>query len=293
MEREKIIKQLDALYASGDPRDLEAFLLTQLDLADQSGEWKLWITLSNELIGLYRELGKYAEALRYFQSTCQLFAEKGMEGTVPHATTLMNGANIYRTVGKPDQAAALYLETLCVLEKNLPEKDYRIAGLHNNLSLVYLEQGKQQEALPHLLRALSILEALPGTTSEQASTHTNLASLYCHVGQMRQAEKHLERGKELFEAAGGRDPHFASLLSTWADVCCARKDYDSAAVYLGQALAVIESFFGKNRSYAIVSQNLALVLDKNGHPDEASALRQEAESIFTKLQADIEKGENL
>lgn len=293
MERETIIKQLDALYASGDPRDLEAFLLTQLDLADQSGEWQLGITLSNELIGLYRELGKYAEALRYFQNTCHLFAEKGMEGTVPHATTLMNGANIYRTAGKPDQAAALYLEALCVLEKNLPEKDYRIAGLHNNLSLVYLEQGKQQEALPHLLRALSILEALPGTTSEQASTHTNLASLYCHVGQIRQAEKHLERGKELFEAAGGRDPHFASLLSVWGDVCCARKDYDSAAVYLGQALAVIESFFGKNRSYAIVSQNLALVLDKNGHPDEASALRQEAESIFTKLQADIEKGGNL
>ena len=68
---------------------------------------------------------------------------------------------------------------LGIKEKQLGAEQSDIAESLNNLASLYIDQGKYEEALPHYLRALTIMEKLLGVEHPNvAASLNNLASLY-------------------------------------------------------------------------------------------------------------------
>ena len=59
------------------------------------------------------------------------------------------------------RAEAAYREAEKVYASLLKEPDYRLAGLHNNLSLLYAETGRLSEAEKRGLKALDMIRRLP------------------------------------------------------------------------------------------------------------------------------------
>ena len=285
MEVQKILKELDALYAAGDREKTETFLTETVRKAEEEDDWQTQIVLNNEMMGLYRELGQIRDAVRIFGRTKAIFDEKNMIGTVPYASTLQNAANAYRVGGFPAEAIKLFEEALEIYKAYLDDGDFRIAGLYNNLSLLYLEQGAAWKAKEYSEEALKIIEKLAGTEIEQATNHVNLANLYCQTGDLANAKKHLDDAAALFATEENEDPHYSSLLSAWGQVYIAEEKYAEAERSFRDARAEVSRYFGKNRAYASITKNLALALERQGKLAEAKEQMELAEQVLKDLNA--------
>lgn len=260
MDKQQVLKELDAIYRAGDIRRMGAFLEEKIREAEEEGDWGTQIMLGNEQMGYFRELGQTKEAIRVFSWLDDLFRKHEMTGTVPYASTLQNAANVYRVDGQMTMAAVYFQDALDIFYQYLEPGDYRFAGLFNNLSLVYLEQKDLERAREYSEKALSIIEKLPDTRSEQAINHVNLADLCCQMNALDQASEHLDAAEKLFAGIQYRDPHYSSLLSARGEICVRRGELKEAENYFRQALAEIEKYYGKNRAWQVVQGNLAKVL---------------------------------
>ena len=239
--------------------------------------------LNNEMMGLYRETSQTKDAIRLFQRTRAIFEEHNMVDTVPYASTLQNAANAYRVDGQLDEAIILFEEALSIYGKYLEPGDYRFAGLYNNLSLLYLEKGETWRAREFSEKALSIIEKLDDTVIEQATNHVNLANLYCQTEEIGKAREHLVKAENLFATVDFQDAHVSSLWSAWGRVHLSDKDPEEAEADYRKAREEVEKYFGHNRAYATVTQNLALALERQGKTEEAKAAFAEAEAVMKEL----------
>lgn len=262
MDKQQVLRELDAIYETGDIRRMGTFLEEKIREAGKEGDWGTQIMLGNEQMGYFRELGQTKEAIRVFTELDELFRRHEMTGTVPYASTLQNAANAYRVDGQLAMAAVYFEDALDIFYQYLEPGDYRFAGLFNNLSLVYMEQREPEKALEYSGKALAIIEKLPDTGIEQAVNHVNLADLYCQMNETGKAEEHLEAAQTLFAAVGNRDPHYSSLLSARGEICARRGQLAEAEKYFRQALSEIEKYYGKNRAWQVVNRNLEKVLQK-------------------------------
>ena len=256
----KILQELDRLYAEGSRYEIEVFLTSQRQRAMMEGDWSARIMLQNEMIGLYRTLGHFEEGIDILEDTLRLFENHGLNGTIPYAGTMLNGASLYRAAGQPEEALELFLIVREIYERELAPDDYRLSGFYNNMALLYLDLQNLEASKDYLEKALGIVEKLPESSIEQATSHTTLANLTSQMGDMTDAMKHLDAAERLFASVSYKDPHYASYLASLAQIQVLNGEDESAVISYQRALEEIEKYYGKNRSYEITKKNLETVL---------------------------------
>ena len=139
----------------------------------------LELQMLNELIGYYRQTGERERLEAVIERSLdvaglpELMNRDG--GRLSFATTLLNAANGYRSIGELDKSRTLYGEVEEIYKELLPEEDMLHAGLHNNISLLYQEKKQYDRAKEHLLRALNIV-TVNNAGFETAVTYANLAN---------------------------------------------------------------------------------------------------------------------
>ena len=137
---EEILKELDAIYEQNQGKDAEALMLKYLDEARREKEKSIELQLLNELIGFYREASRPEDSYKVSREAIELGLEMGLEGTIPHATTLLNVGGAYRAAGRQKEALEYYTEAGRIYENKLPDNDMLIASLENNIALVYQDR---------------------------------------------------------------------------------------------------------------------------------------------------------
>ena len=155
-------------------------------------------TSLNNLAGLYREQGKYAEAEPLYQRALKI-DEKALGPDHPDvAIRLNNLAELYRAQGKYAAAEPLLQRALKIWEKALGPDHPDVAAILNNLAELYRDQGKHAEAEPLFQRALKIDEkALGPDHPDVAHRLNNLASLYQAQGKYAEAEPLYQRALKI------------------------------------------------------------------------------------------------
>ena len=145
-----------------------------------------------------------------------------------------------------------------------------MASLHNNLSLLYSETGRLDEAKQELELAMDIIRKLDDAEIEVAITHTNLGNLCFQMQEIEEGKRHMEMAVRIFEKTrDGKDSHFASALSGLGEACFHEGDLESSANYYRRALKEIDRFYGENEYYRVTKQNLSLVSDLLGRKQAA------------------------
>lgn len=283
MDRQKLLKEFDAVCNAGNYEKIEAFIQEKIQLARSEGDWVTEIMLNNEHMGLYRERGLTREALAVYGETRKIFEAHGLTEDISFASTLLNAANVYRADGQLTAALELFDEVRAIYEEVLPENDYRMAGLYNNMGLAYMAKGERYRAREYMQRALRIIEMIPGSEVEQATSHVNLANCFMESDRMDRVEMHLAAAQKLFDTVGCADPHYSSLLSLRAMVSRKKGELAAAAQDYRETLREIEKYYGKSRSYATTCRNLAKVLEEMGDRDAAEEFRGEADRIAAEL----------
>ncbi len=257
MDINEYVKKLDELFATGRVNEVEEYLLNGIRDGKSRGDTSLLLLAHNELVGYYRSVGKFDEALSHADCALKILKDNGLYGTLHYATTLLNTATAMRGKKMYEDSLRLYQEALDIFENQLDENDYRIAGLYNNMSIVHENMGELQKAKDCLLRAIDIIRKNPEAFVELATSYVNLAQIEFSLGEDEKAQQDTDTALGIFEDHNAtKDMHYSAALATAALSCYRKKDYDSSIRYYEAALDTLESVVGKNDYYYVLLDNL-------------------------------------
>ena len=156
---------------------------------DLRGEFQV----RNELMGLYRKLGKKERAMENADRALALAEKAGIKDTVAAATAYLNAATVRKAFGKANESISYFEKAKEIYEKNLKPNDPKLAGLYNNMGLALVDLGRFQEARALYEKAVAIMSNTENGEPEAAVTYLNLANL-------EESENGLEKASEAIDA---------------------------------------------------------------------------------------------
>ena len=155
---ERILSRLDEYLNKNDYASAERHLLYWLKEAEQAGDANTELLVRNELMGLYRKLGKEKQALESVSSALAKIKELNISHQVGAATTFLNCATVYKAFGMAESALPLFEKAKSVYESKLESTDTRLGGLYNNMALALVDLKRFSDARELYLKAIGIME---------------------------------------------------------------------------------------------------------------------------------------
>lgn len=242
--QERILKKLDEYLGKNDYSAAEQHLLYWLSQARSTQDDRIILLVSNELMGLYRKLGRRDEALRFAEEALLQTNAMGIEENVGAATTYINAATVYKAFGMAEKSMPLFIKAQNIYEKKLAPTDGRLGGLYNNMGLALVDLKDFEEAYRYYEKAVKIMDALPNGKPEQAITYLNMASA-------AEARLGLEEG--------------AKLISD----------------YLDKAMKLLDDSYDKSSgNYAFVCEKCASVFGYYGYFYYENELKERSRRIY-------------
>lgn len=219
---DRILGKLDEYLHRNDYTAAERHLRFWLEETQAAGDPSTELTVRNELMGLYRKLGRREQAVEIAHSALQRIEQLGISRQVGAATTYLNVATVYKAFGEAAEALPLYERAGEIYARELPAEDPRIAGLCNNMALALVDLGQYDRASELYGKALQVLSANTGNEPEMAITHLNLASLAEAKLDLEdgwpEIEEHLGLARELLESYPKEDGNYAFVCEKCASV---------------------------------------------------------------------------
>lgn len=254
MDIESILKQVDQFFETDRPGDAEKLMLESVEQAQREGEDGVVLQLLNELIGYYRETSQKERVYQTVSQALEQAGRMGLEGTIPYATTLLNAATAYRACGRLRESMEYYGQVQELYQRLLEPDHMLMAGLKNNISLLFQEMGDYRQAKERLLEALAIVEK-NGADYETGVTYANLAGTCMQLGEKGEAYNYAMKSLEVFKRAGVEDSHSAAALSTLGAYYYHEGDFGRALDYYRKAMETVERNLGRNAYYERLREN--------------------------------------
>ncbi len=173
MQIGRILDKLDEYLHKNDYEGAEQHLLFWLKEAEQP---RILLVIRNELMGLYRKLGRQEESMENAKEAIALIEREGFADQVGGATTLLNAATVYKAFGQAAEAIPLFERARAVYERDLPPEDPQLAGLYNNMGLALVDLKRFEEADALYRKAIALMERREGGKPDAAITYLNMAS---------------------------------------------------------------------------------------------------------------------
>lgn len=172
----RVIEKLDEYLTKSDYPSAERHIKYWLAEAEAGRDFGGLLSLTNELMGLYRNELRADDAINTAERGLELAAKAGYDGTVTGATTLLNAATVFKAFGRPERAVPLYEQAREIYEQHLSGDEYKLGGLYNNMALALVDLKRYDEAFELYEKAISVMEKCENCEPEQAVTCLNMAN---------------------------------------------------------------------------------------------------------------------
>jgi len=186
----------------------------------------------NNLAGLYRARGEYANALRLYEQARDLTKKTVGENHPYDAICLNNLGGVYQDMGDYPKAVALYEQARDLTKKIYGEKYTQNAICLNNLAALYQEMGEYAKAIALYEQARDVLKKPYGGSEyhpDYPTTLNNLAGVYRAMGEYAKALDLYQQARHLIKnRLGEDDPDYATSLKSLAGVYQAMGEYETA-----------------------------------------------------------------
>ncbi len=205
MDINRILSKLDDYLSRDDYSAAEKHLLYWLDEAENGKDSRGMLLLKNELMGLYRKLGKKEKAIECAESALEITERINITDNTGAATTYLNAATVYKAFGMAEKSIPLFKKAKRIYENNLEENDERLAGLYNNMALALVDLKEFSLANELYKKALTVMKNVSGGEPEQAITYLNMANAAEAESGLENAEskitEYLEKAVELLDGS--------------------------------------------------------------------------------------------
>lgn len=222
MTNDRILAKLDEHLHKNDYLSAERHLRYWLDEARNTADAPKELLVTNELMGLYRKLGKRDEALACVANAMRLIEEQGIGEQIGAATSYLNAATVYKAFGMASDSLPIFERARTIYETCLAPNDSRLGGLYNNMALTLVDLGRFGEANELYRRAIDVMQQVEGGSLEVAITYLNMASAAeAELGLLdadEQIGELLQQAENLLEAHENRDGYYAFVCEKCATV---------------------------------------------------------------------------
>ncbi len=234
---------------------------------------------------LLNDLGRYEDAVRSMrQAFLDGLASKHSEVMLHASTELVVAISV--GMAKLAEAEA-WGEIAQAVMKSAPPNPEAESRWHNSMGVLYLNNGKNEQADQHLHRALALREKLtgPGAARAVGSTLLDLGVLADERGEHEQARQYYERALQLWEKElGGDHPSVASIVNNLGILAWEHGDYKAAEGYYLRASKIEHDAFGAEPpNIGLMLVNLGLLYHDWGREAEALDYYRRALAITEKL----------
>lgn len=278
LDIQEILAQVDAFYAENKGEEAEGLMCRAIGQAVREENDECVLQLLNELLGYYRETSQKEKVFQIAEQAIAQAKRMGLEGSIPYATTILNVATAYRACGRLQESLEYYGQVQEIYDRLLEPDSMFMAGLKNNVSLLYQEMGNFPEAKARQLEALKIAEK-QNAAYETGVTYANLANTCMELGERQEARSYAEKAAEVFRKEQILDSHYAAALSTLGACSYHEAEYEKARSYYVKARDTVEKYLGKNAYYERLQENVTAcerALDRQQDGKESPGERGEA-----------------
>ncbi len=219
---DRILGRLDGYLNKNDYVSAERHIRYWLSEAERGNDIAVELPLRNELMGLYRKLGKREDALDCVDAALCSIREAELGEQVGAATTYLNCATVYKAFDMSEKAMELFERARTIYERELEPDDSRLGGLYNNMALALVDLERFSEARGLYEKALSLMSMREDGALEVAITHLNMASAAeAELGLVDADEEisyRLEEAEKILERCAKRDGYYAFVCEKCASV---------------------------------------------------------------------------
>ena len=294
-------RELDEHYAAHDNAATEAFLRKARSRAYQEGltsplpqgcpscapplEPNMeYVSVCNELACFYRGLSRFQESLDTFGLAQEELESLYLQNTPEYATILLNKAGTCRYMGDLDQALAYFSQAERILDLDRKGKPEVMAGLYNNIGLLYLDKKETEKALTYFQKALPLVLASPNMIVEQGTTWNNLAVTFDTLDRREDADEAIHHAVQILSSLdGGVNPHYPAALNTRGTFAFRAGRYQDALTDFTEALEKTRLIYGENIEYAYACSNCASACEKLGLAEQSRSWMEQSEAIRSRL----------
>ncbi|MCD4735255.1 MAG: tetratricopeptide repeat protein [Bacteroidales bacterium] len=248
-ERFTPLFDLVKLYSRLDLQKSNALAREYFHLADSLNNRKHRIIALNALANTYYFMGDNFEALKYLDRTInEIEARQNLDQDSSSYDRNMlskaynNKANILNDIGERDEAVEMYFKvekyTTELLEANPGSENLinLLAGVYNNIGLVYYHSEKMEEAYRFLEIALELCEQNK-TDAGIAMSLNSIAMVKTYQNKYPEALEDFKRALQISEALDDRF-NIAANLDNIGWVYDEMEQYNSALVYYNKSLEI-------------------------------------------------------
>jgi len=219
---DRIISKLDEYLYENDYASAERHLLYWLKEALNCDNAHAELLVRNELMGLYRKLGRESEALESAKLAVDRIDSLGIGHQVGAATTYLNAATVYKAFEMAEKGMPFFERAKEIYERELEPSDSRLGGLYNNMALSLVDMERFDEANDLYLKAISVMEKAENGSLEIAITYLNMASAAEAENGLLDAEsiidEYVKKAQDLLDSCEQRDGYYAFVCEKCASV---------------------------------------------------------------------------
>ncbi len=242
-------KTADYLYQRGQydetERLLQQLLTVQKSIVEPDLSDTNTIVIMNNIAGLYRIRGRFAEAEKLYQLALGM-CENIKEGVPPIFVSICSGLGVvYEKQRKFFEAEQLHRQALNIhLQRG--EETLEVATCLNDLAMIYKYQGRFPEAKSLYLSSLAIRQKLLKPNDPfLAESMNNIGALYRSWRKYSQAEGYYLRAHRIKEHIYEPDhPRMATSYNNLAIVYEDQEKYSEAESYYQKAIEILERKLG-------------------------------------------------
>jgi CHAT domain-containing protein len=239
-------------------------------------------------------LGKYAEALEYFESARDYAIQQRQPADMAMAT--IDYARVKVDLGETDVAVAELNKVLPILEKAAQAerpRGYRNSMHANALHLlgqIYVAQERFDLSEPYYRQALDVIVQTYGWKHNfAANIEAALGRIYQQQNRFAEADRMYRMALEAYESSVGREhPSCAQLLNNMSRMQDNLGNHAEAEALAREALEIKRTFYGDEHPEVATSLlNLGNALASQKRLDESQTLAEEALAIRRKVLGDL------
>jgi tetratricopeptide (TPR) repeat protein/predicted Ser/Thr protein kinase len=250
-----------------------------LSEAEQLGYLPLTARIRHRLGSAYQSL-RDPKGLEFLQKAFVEALEAGDDRVV-----MMAGIDIAQALGDSERRGEEALWILDVVEaviRRAQPPDLAIpVGASNARAVIYIRQGRFEEAGDLFRRSVGLLESDPRPSPNKVVTLSNLGGYYAERRQLALARDYLRQAQEVNEALFG--PDHASMQDMYQNlgvIALLQQDYPEAERWLRRALTVArKSLDADHPDVARTLSTLGVVARHRGDLESAEKLQREALAI--------------
>lgn len=242
---------------------------TQQDKRKQARYW-------NELATIFVKLGRYQQAIQYFELALVVsreFGDRRSEGSI-----IGNLANVYVSLGEPNRAIEYY-ELALSIAREMGDRAGEATTL-NNLSTAWDSRGDKRKALELYEQSLPLIREI-GDRRGEATTLSNIGAVWNALGEKRRALEYHEQALPLSRVIGDRRGEATNLTNIGA-IYDDLGDKQKALQYYEYALELFRAI-ADLRGEGITLNNIGEANASIGLTDKARSYYEQAVTLFDKL----------